>query len=168
MLKTGTQAPLFQLADDEGRETSLQHHLAGGPVVVAFFKISCPTCQFAFPYLNRLFQEGGVPVLGVSQNDALATRGFRSPYGLFVSDLAGFGRGWLSGKQRLPDHPCSFAVSDRAGPKHLDQRGRILANGLRSDCPSFWRSGVSGGRADPRIQTRVRIEELAPRRGVEQ
>lgn len=87
MLKAGTQAPLFQLADDEGRETSLQHHLAGGPVVVAFFKISCPTCQFAFPYLNRLFQEGGVPVLGVSQNDALATRGFRSAYGLSFQTL---------------------------------------------------------------------------------
>ena len=37
--------------------------------VLAFFKTDCPTCQFAFPFLERLherFAKSGLRVLGVS------------------------------------------------------------------------------------------------------
>jgi hypothetical protein len=45
-----------------------------GPVWVAFFKISCPTCQLAFPFLERLHP--GTRIYGISQNDADDTREF--------------------------------------------------------------------------------------------
>ncbi len=55
--------------------------LGNGPVLVAFFKISCPTCQFTFPYLDRL-SRGGVRFLGVSQDDAAATGAFAKRFGV--------------------------------------------------------------------------------------
>jgi peroxiredoxin len=55
-----------------------------GPVVVAFFKISCPVCQFTFPFLQRLYERYGsddVTNLGISQDDAKATAKFAKEYG---------------------------------------------------------------------------------------
>jgi peroxiredoxin len=49
-------------------------------VLLAFFKISCPVCQFTLPYLNRIHP--GVKVYGVSQNDAEDTRDFVRHYKL--------------------------------------------------------------------------------------
>ena len=55
-----------------------------GPVVAAFFKISCPVCQFTFPFLERLHQRYGksATFLGISQDDAKATRKFTDEYGV--------------------------------------------------------------------------------------
>ena len=56
-----------------------------GPVVAAFFKVSCPVCQFTFPFLERLYKlygSGDVSVLGISQDDARATKNFASEYGV--------------------------------------------------------------------------------------
>lgn len=56
-----------------------------GPVVVAFFKISCPVCRFTFPFLERLYKRyggDGVTFLGVSQDDARATKRFVEDYGV--------------------------------------------------------------------------------------
>jgi len=43
-----------------------------GPGVAAFFKISCPTCQYAFPFLQRIYEAHGnsrITVVGISQNE---------------------------------------------------------------------------------------------------
>jgi peroxiredoxin len=55
-----------------------------GPVVVAFFKVSCPTCQLAFPFLERLHAAGntGLQFVGVSQDDDKATAEFAKRYGI--------------------------------------------------------------------------------------
>jgi peroxiredoxin len=82
MLKAGKTAPAFQLQDDDGNATSLEDWLSDGPVLLAFFKASCPTCQYTLPYLSRLSQETGVPVLGISQDDAETTRDFKAAYRL--------------------------------------------------------------------------------------
>ena len=55
-LATGAKAPEFELKTLEGKRFSLNEELAKGPVVLAFFKVSCPTCQYAFPYLERLYK----------------------------------------------------------------------------------------------------------------
>jgi len=58
---------------------------AKGAVVAAFFKISCPVCQFTFPFLERLYQRYGgddITFLGISQDDANATAGFTRQYGV--------------------------------------------------------------------------------------
>ena len=72
-LTPGSTAPDFSLNTLDGKKFSLKEALLRGPVVLAFFKVSCPTCQYAFPFLERLFQaykNQGVTLIGVSQNPA--------------------------------------------------------------------------------------------------
>ena len=81
----GAIAPPFSLKDLSGKEYSLPALLKKGPVVAAFFKISCPVCQFTFPFLERMYKRyggDGVTFLGVSQDDAKATKKFASEYGV--------------------------------------------------------------------------------------
>jgi len=81
----GNTAPGFSLKGLDGSDYSLGKLLERGPVVAAFFKISCPVCQFTFPYLERLYKRyggDGVTFLGVSQDDASATKDFAKEFGV--------------------------------------------------------------------------------------
>lgn len=84
-LASGTKAPEFELKTADGAKLSLREELAHGPLVLAFFKVSCPTCQYALPFLERLhkaYGNKGVKVFGVSQNDATETKAFAAEFGL--------------------------------------------------------------------------------------
>ena len=84
-LTVGTKAPEFELETLDGKRFVLRDELASGPVVLAFFKVSCPTCQYAFPFLERLvraYGHNGIKVIGVSQNDAKQTAGFNKEFGI--------------------------------------------------------------------------------------
>jgi len=52
------------------------------PVLLAFFKIACPTCQMTFPFLQRLADRGGPRIVGVSQDDAEDTAEFKKAFGV--------------------------------------------------------------------------------------
>jgi len=81
----GNVAPDFSLKGLDGKEYSLGKLVKAGPVVAAFFKISCPVCQFTFPFLERIFQRyagDGVSFLGISQDDARSTKEFVQKYGV--------------------------------------------------------------------------------------
>jgi peroxiredoxin len=80
----GAAAPEFSLKGLDGKSYRLNEIRQGGPVVVAFFKISCPVCQFTLPFLERLYKRyggNGVSFLGISQDDAKATKAFAERYG---------------------------------------------------------------------------------------
>jgi peroxiredoxin len=84
-LTAGRTAPDFTLKTQDGKRFSLRDELARGPVVLAFFKVSCPTCQYAFPFLERLYKaygQNGVTLVGVSQNDATETAAFGKDFGV--------------------------------------------------------------------------------------
>lgn len=84
-LTTGTSAPDFTLPTMDGSQFSLRDALARGPVVVAFFKVSCPVCQYAFPFLERIYKTHGnkhVTIVGISQNEKKDTAKFIKEYGL--------------------------------------------------------------------------------------
>ena len=84
-LKAGTLAPDFTLPTMEGKKFSLRDALARGPVLAAFFKVSCPTCQYAVPFLERIYKTYGnknVTIVGVSQNEKKDTASFIKEYGL--------------------------------------------------------------------------------------
>jgi len=84
-LSTGTLAPDFTLPGMDGKGFSLKDALARGPVIAAFFKVSCPVCQFAFPFLERIYRaygKGNVTVVGVSQNEKKDTAAFIKEYGV--------------------------------------------------------------------------------------
>ena len=89
MLATGSRAPSFRLKDLEGKERSLDDLLASGPVLLAFFKESCPVCQFTFPFLERLHQGAGAALqfIAVSQDDARSTKQFNRDCGVSFTTL---------------------------------------------------------------------------------
>ena len=84
-LAAGAKAPEFELKTLDGKRFSLGDELARGPVVLVFFKVSCPTCQYALPFFERLHQAYGdksVSLVGVSQNDAKDTAAFDKEFGV--------------------------------------------------------------------------------------
>jgi|ERR1700722_17072497 peroxiredoxin len=84
-LTVGTKAPDFELRAMDGRRFVLREELAQGSVVLAFFKVSCPTCQYAFPFLERLeraYGRKGVRIIGVSQNNPKDTAAFLQQFGV--------------------------------------------------------------------------------------
>jgi len=92
----GQTAPDFSLKSIDGTKYSLPELLSRGPVFVSFFKVSCPVCQFTFPFLERLSKRYGskdVNFLGISQDNARATKEFADEYGVtfpVVLDAEGY------------------------------------------------------------------------------
>lgn len=84
-VQAGHAAPAFTLQTTRGETISLADALKKGPVVAAFFKITCPVCQFTFPFIERLYQAhsgDAVTFVGISQNDAAETKKFLAEYGV--------------------------------------------------------------------------------------
>lgn len=147
MLEAGSRAPVFQLVDLEGRKQSLQALLARGPVLLAFFKVSCPVCQMTFPFLERLHESGsGVAILGVSQDKAADTRRFNAEFGVTFPVL-------------LDD--ASYAVSNAFGLSSVPSLFLIEPDGVvsqswcgfvKKDLEALGqRLGVATFRADERV-----------------
>jgi peroxiredoxin len=83
VLKVGESAPHFGLAATDGKSYSLQEGLKHGPVLAAFFKVNCPTCQHTFPFLERLHQQlrsSGVQIWGIAQDGAKESQRFARDY----------------------------------------------------------------------------------------
>ena len=81
----GRVAPPFELTSMEGETYSLESLLAKGPVLGAFFKVSCPTCQYTFPFLERLYTQlgaSGALVVGISQDSPRDSQRFAKQFGL--------------------------------------------------------------------------------------
>lgn len=84
-LTAGTKAPEFELRAMDGRRFVLREELAQSPIVLAFFKVSCPTCQYAFPFFERLqraYGDKGVRIIGVSQNGPRETAAFTKEFAI--------------------------------------------------------------------------------------
>jgi peroxiredoxin len=120
-------APGFSLKGLDGKEYSLGAMMERGPVVAAFFKISCPVCQFAFPFLERLYKRyggEGVTFLGISQDDARATAKFAKEYGvtfpMVIDDEDGY---VVSNAYGLTNVPTIFLVNP-------DGRIEVSSNGF--------------------------------------
>src|SRR5258708_6035354 len=91
---------------------SLAESLRRGPVLLAFFKTSCPTCQLTFPFLQRLSDgaqshrtnaaEAACPspqLIAVSQDDGTGTAQFHKRFGLSMRTVV----------DRSPAYPVSNA-----------------------------------------------------------
>ncbi len=103
-LTIGAKAPEFDLKTLDGKRVSLSDELAHRPVVLVFFKVSCPTCQYALPFFERLhkiYGGQGVRLVGISQNDAKETAAFNKEFGVTFPVLL--------------DDPRSYAASNAYG-----------------------------------------------------
>src|SRR5213592_805683 len=107
-------APAFALRALDGKEYSLETFLKRGPVVAAFFKISCPVCQFTFPFLERLFRRyggDGVTFVGISQDDVKASQKFAKEYGVTFPILLDDEKGYVvSNSYGLTNVPTIFLI----------------------------------------------------------
>lgn len=84
-LANGAKAPEIGLKTLDGKKFALSEELERGPVVLVFFKVSCPTCQYALPFFERLhktYGKNGVSLIGVSQNDARDTAALNKEFGV--------------------------------------------------------------------------------------
>ena len=89
-INAGNTAPGFTLKSLDGKEYSLANLLQKGPVVAAFFKISCPVCQFTLPFIQRLAERYAgdtATILSISQDDAKSTAAFNKEYSLSLATL---------------------------------------------------------------------------------
>lgn len=114
-LVAGNMAPGFSLKGLDGKEYSLGALMERGPVVAAFFKSSCPVCQFTFPFLERLYKRyggEGVTFLGISQDDARATAKFATEYGVTFPMVIDDENGYVvSNAYGLTNVPTVFLVN---------------------------------------------------------
>ncbi|HEY1205625.1 MAG: TlpA disulfide reductase family protein [Bryobacteraceae bacterium] len=118
MLRVGARAPEFQLPDLGGTKRTLGEILAQGPALVAFFKVSCPVCQYTFPFLERLHRgatPGAVRIVGISQDKAGATEEFCHEYGVTFTTLL--------------DDPKSYPVSNAFAIANVPSLFLIEADG---------------------------------------
>ena len=81
MLAAGYTAPAFSLPDLNGTKHTLAEMLPLAPVLVVLYKISCPVCQLILPYLQRI-SNSRLQIVAISQDDAAATSGFVSAFGI--------------------------------------------------------------------------------------
>ena len=103
-LPAGTKAPEISLSALDGGKFSLQAALKQGPVLAAFYKVSCPVCQYTFPFLERLHKVYGdkkITIVGISQNTQRDTADFVKEYGVTFRNLL--------------DDPNGYAVSNAYG-----------------------------------------------------
>jgi len=115
-LEAGVQAPEIDLQYLDGRKFSLEEARKRWPVVAAFFKVSCPVCQLAFPYLGRIFKayekSGKFTFVGISEDDAADTRSFNSEFGVtFPVLLDPAGKYLASNAYGLTHVPSVFLIS---------------------------------------------------------
>jgi peroxiredoxin len=90
MLGEGDRAPDFELEQLSGGRRTLGELTAGKPTLLTFFKVSCPTCQFSLPFLERLYRKKNnleIEMYAISQDDAESTREFNDEYGISLPTL---------------------------------------------------------------------------------
>jgi peroxiredoxin len=152
LIAAGAKAPSFLLPGLAGSTQSLQDILAGGPALLAFFKISCPVCQLTVPYLERLSANKTFRVIGISQDEAGATRGFAGRFGLtfpMLLDLDDYAASNAYGISSVPTlfvvEPDgivtkSFAGFSKRDFEELGTRAGVVAFGAEDHVPE-WKAG---------------------------
>src|SRR5579872_4844363 len=114
MLSPGAQAPEIQLQDLDSHGWKLSEALKQGPVVIAFFKVSCSTCQFTFPFLERLADSGASSaprLVAISQDDVATSRDFQARFGLSMPTLVDEPRSWpASNAYQITSVPSLFLI----------------------------------------------------------
>ena len=123
-LSPGTNAPDFTLSDARGKTHVLGELLSAGPVLAVFFKVTCPTCRLAFPYIERLNQAYGdcVPFLGVAQDPLPEAMVFAQENGKATFPLCSDG----------PDYPVStlYGITNVPTLFAIERGGRIAATSV--------------------------------------
>jgi peroxiredoxin len=157
-LNKGSKAPDFRLPLVGGGEFSLKEALAKSAVVIAFFKISCPVCQYAIPYYDRLakrLQSAGVTLIGVSQDDLESTVDFMRRFGgnfpVAIDNPKGYP---VSNAYGLTNVPTLFEIA---------QDGKITLSSVswsRDEVAEVFARHVSDAKKAPLFEPKEMVAEL--------
>jgi peroxiredoxin len=132
MLEAGARAPGFELPDARGGMRSLSAILAEGPALLAFYKASCPVCQFTFPFLERIYAGGGkgaasIRIVGISQDKPAEALAFQEEYGITFPIL-------------IDDSTSHYAVSNAFGVHTVPSLFLVEPDGaISASCAGFSR-----------------------------
>ena len=116
-IAAGQAAPPFSLGSTDGKTRSLREGLAQGPVLTAFFKVSCPVCQYAFPFLERMYRQlrsAGAKepqIWGIVQDDAGHGKSFSKEFGITFPILTDEEPFELSSEYGLNFVPSIFLIT---------------------------------------------------------
>jgi peroxiredoxin len=133
MLAAGEKAPDFKLQDLYGPRRTLSGVADGRPVLLAFFKVACPTCQYTLPYLERMFRNKtnrDIGMYAISQDDAESTREFHREFGVTMPTL-------------LDREEEGYPASNEYGLAHVPSLFLIEADGkISASLHGFDKSGL--------------------------
>ena len=127
-LPPGSKAPDFELPDRDGAPHSLSDALRKGPVLLTFFKTSCPTCQYGVPFFSRLappLEGKPVTVWGISQDSPENTAGFNREFEVSMPEL-------------FDSEEQDYAVSNAYGITHVPTSFLIEQDGTVSVSSVGW------------------------------
>ena len=106
----GKRAPALALRGLDGQIYRLEE--VKEPVLATFFKVSCETCQFTFPYLEKLrraYPQAGWHLWGISQDSAADSQAFAEKHGVTFPVL--LDEGWVASRAFDPEGvPTLFFV----------------------------------------------------------
>jgi peroxiredoxin Q/BCP len=126
MLKNGTQAPEFNLADQSGKRHSLKSLLAQGPLILYFypadFTPGCTKEACNFRDLQQELVRARLRVVGISPQDVDSHRKFAAKHDLNFTLLADTDKSAI--KAYDVEGPLGFGV--RRGTYLIGTDGRIV------------------------------------------
>lgn len=160
-ISAGAAAPLFSLGGMNGQSYSLADALKKGPVLAAFYKISCPVCQFTFPFLERIYEAYAVSNItfwGISQDEVSGTREFMNEFGVKFPSLID-ANGYKTSKQYgLTNVPSIFLIQ----PDGKVQTATVGFNKLDLERISAELSKASGKPAQPLFLPGEKVPDYRP------
>lgn len=111
-LTAGTLAPDFWLEDLKGDRHRLGDWLKKGPVLLFFYKTSCPTCQLMAPFVETLHRALGdlVQLIGVAEDPPDQVRAFTVFHALTFVQLCEEQPYPVSSRFGLSNVPTTFLV----------------------------------------------------------
>jgi len=121
MLALGDSAPSLELPDAATGE-SVTNPWREGPVVLAFFKTTCPVCQMAAPKVQAL-AEAGVHVVAVGEDPSAAIQTYADRHGQKVTTLS---------------EPSPYPASDAFGIDTVPTLFRVDEDGTVRDTVVSW------------------------------
>ncbi|HUL34288.1 MAG TPA: TlpA disulfide reductase family protein [Candidatus Eisenbacteria bacterium] len=157
-IDAGQTAPQFRLKSLDGKTYSLATLLEKGPVVAAFFKVSCPVCQFTLPFIQRLadrYSGDNATILAISQDDSKHTAAFNKEYNLKLLTLL--------------DDPEDYRASNAYGLSMVPTIILIEADGkVRVSCMGFGKADLETIAAELSMRRKIaaaplfRTDEVIP------
>jgi peroxiredoxin len=124
MLGPGERAPSLELPDAATGE-SVTDPWREGPVVLAFFKTTCPVCQMAAPKVQAL-AEAGVRVVAVGEDAPSEIRSYADRHGQKVTTLS---------------ETAPYPASDAFGIDTVPTLFRVDEDGIIGDAVVSWDRG---------------------------